>query len=119
MQGQEEDSGLTSGLPFEVVDGRASDIISKLPRGTHGSCRGKRRKGVHSVVIVASGCRSWFMSVGSRGGRWSPVVVGREMVSTVVIKCLKMSTRRRMQCSGKIDLRRACWTPSMFEAAGV
>ena len=64
---------------------------------------------MHSVVIVASGCRSWFRSVGScRGGRWSPVVVGREMVSTVVIKCLKMSTRRRMQCSGKIDLRRAC-----------
>jgi hypothetical protein len=45
VQGQEEDSGLTSGLPFEVVDGRASDIILNLPRGTHGSGRVKRRKG--------------------------------------------------------------------------
>ena len=44
MQGQEEDSGLTSGLPFEVVDGRASDIIPNLPRSTHGSGRVKRRK---------------------------------------------------------------------------
>ncbi len=37
MQGQEEDSGLTSGLPFESVDGRAG-VIRILPRSAE---RGK------------------------------------------------------------------------------
>jgi len=39
VQGQDEDSGLTSGLPFEVVDGRVNDIVTNLLRGT------QRRKG--------------------------------------------------------------------------
>ena len=83
MQGQEEDSGLTSGLPFEVVDGRASDIILNLPRGTHGSGRVSGGREMHSVVIDASGCSSWFRSVGSRGGRWSPF--GRPVTQSQVI----------------------------------
>lgn len=111
MQGQEEDSGLTSGLPFEVVDGRASDIILNLPRGTHGSGRVSGGREMHSVVIDVSGYSSWFRSVGSRGGRWSPSVVGRRMVSTVVILCLERSTCRRKRSAGKSDRCRTRWTP--------
>jgi hypothetical protein len=55
---------VTSGLPFEVVDGLVIDIISNLPRDTHGNGRGKRVGGreMHIVVIVVSSCRSWFRS---------------------------------------------------------
>jgi len=90
-------------LSKSSMDGRA--ILSPTCREARMEAAGvSGGREMHSVVIVASGCRSWFRSVGSRGGKWSPVV----------IKCLKMSTRRCMQCSGKIDLRRACWTPSML-----